>query len=134
MDLFHHYWSIIKLDVWALVQESQRMLGILPTLNDTFLTLIPKEEKAVDPDKFCPIALYNVIFKIISKVISLRLKPLLPTLIAPEQSEYVEGHQILDNTILALEVAHSLKTTKISGMLIKLDMSKAFDKLNWQYI
>jgi hypothetical protein len=87
-------------------------LGVLLALNATFLTLVPKEEKVVDPNKFYPISLCNVIYKIISKVIAMRLKPLLPTLIAPEQSRYVEGRQIMDNIILAHEVAHSLKTTK----------------------
>lgn len=110
-----------------LVQESQRVSGVLHALNATFLTLIPKEEKVVDPNKFCPIVLCNVIYKIISKVIALRLKPLLPTLVASEQSGYVEGRQILDNILLADGVGHSLKATKTPWMLIKLDMSKAFD-------
>jgi hypothetical protein len=49
-------------------------------------------------------------------------------------SFYVEGRQILDRIILSHEVVHSLKSTKSPGMLIKLDMSKDFDKLNWKYI
>jgi hypothetical protein len=88
----------------------------------------------VDPNKFHPISLCNVIYKIISKFIALRLKPLLPNLIVPEQSGYVEGCQILDSILLAHEVSHSLKVSKTIGMLIKLDMSKAFDKLSWQFI
>ena len=63
-----------------------------------------------------------------------RLKPLLPLLISPEQSGYVEGRQILDGIILAHEVVHSLKSTKNPGMILKLDLSKAFDKLSWFFI
>ena len=40
----------------------------------------------------------------------------------------------MDSVILANEVIHSLKTSKIPGMLIKLDLSKAFDRLSWQYL
>jgi hypothetical protein len=125
------------------VQESQRIRGVVATLNATFLTLIPKDDKATHPNKFRPISLCNVIYKIISKVIDLWLKPLLPSLVAPqqggyvegrEQGGYVEGREILDNTLLVHEVAHSLKTTKTPGMLIKLDISKVFGKLNWLYI
>jgi hypothetical protein len=112
---FHHCWSIIKWDVLALVKESQRIYGVLPYLNSTFLTLVPKEEKVVDPNKFLPISLCNVIYNIISKVITIHLKPLLPTLVTPEQYGYVEGHQILDSILLAHEVSHSLKTTKTSA-------------------
>ena len=74
--------------------------------------------------------LCNVIYKLISKVIANRLKPLLPLLISPEQIGYVEGHQILDGIILSHEIIHSLKILKKPGMLLKLDLSKYFDKLS----
>lgn len=64
---------------------------MLPSLNSTFIALIPKEEDSITPDKYRLIALCNVIYKVISKVIANRLKPLLPLLISPEQSGYVEG-------------------------------------------
>jgi hypothetical protein len=70
-DFFHHCWQVIKLDVWDLVKESQRILGVLPALNATFLSLIPKEEKVLTPISFSLYPLCNVIYKIISKVISL---------------------------------------------------------------
>ena len=63
-----------------------------------------------------------------------RLKRLLPLLISPEQFGYVEGCQILDGIILSHEVVHSLKTTKTPGMILKLDLSKAFNKLRWLFI
>ena len=81
-----------------------------------------------------PIALCNVIYKVISKVIASRLKPLLHMLISPEQSGYVERRQIIDCIILAHEIIHSLKHHKKAGMLLKIDLSKAFDKLSWIYI
>ena len=59
---------------------------------------------------------------------SRRLEPILLTIISPEKSGYVEGRQILDSVILAHEVIHSLKKTKTPGMLLKLDLSKAFDR------
>jgi hypothetical protein len=88
----------------------------------------------VHPSQFRPIALCNVIYKIITKVIALRLKPVLPFIISHEQTGYVEGRQILDNILLAHEVIHSLRSTRTPGMLIKLDLSKYFDKLSWQYM
>ena len=78
----------------------------------TFLNLIPKEVGENNLENFIPIALCNVIYKIISKVIMNRLKPLLPNLISPEQSGFVEGRQILDGVILVHEVIHSLKSTR----------------------
>jgi hypothetical protein len=88
---FHHCGSIVKLDVWALVTESQRISGILPVLNATFITMILKEAQAIDPSQFRPIALCNVIYKIITKVLASCIKPILPLLVGLEQYGYVEG-------------------------------------------
>eukprot|EP00253_Pinus_taeda_P005945 PITA_05945 len=131
---FHAFWDLIKMEVWQIVEESRALRWLLPSLNSTFITLIPKEENSITPDKFRPIALCNVIYKVISKVIANRLKPLLPMLISLEQSGYVEGRQIMDGIILTHEIIHSLKQSKQAGMLLKLDLSKAFDKLSWSYI
>eukprot|EP00253_Pinus_taeda_P022974 PITA_22974 len=131
---FHSFWDLIKIEVWEVVEESRALHWLLPSLNSTFLALILKEEEPTAPDKFRPIALCNVIYKVISKVIANRLKPLLPLLISPEQSGYVEGRQILDGIILTHEIIHSLKQTRQPSMILKLDLSKAFDKLSWTYI
>ena len=131
---FHKFWDLIKEEVWMVVEESRTLHWLLPSLNSTFIALIPKEENTSTPDKFCLIALCNVIYKVISKVIANRLKPLLPLLISPEQSGYVEARQILDGIILTHEIIHSLKQTKQAGMTLKIDLSKAFDKLRWTYI
>eukprot|EP00253_Pinus_taeda_P032484 PITA_32484 len=133
-NFFHEFWELIKGEVWDLVEESCSMHWVLPSLNSTFIALVPKSEEANTPDKYRPIALCNVIYKLISKVVANRLKPLLPLLILPEQTGYVEGRQIMDGIILSNEVIHSLKILKKPGMILKLDLSKAFDKLSWEYI
>ena len=99
-NLFHYFWDMVKEEVVETVEESRKKKGVLRPFNATFLSLIPKEMGADCPDKFKPIALCNVVYKIISKVIANRLKPLLPSLIFPEQSSFVEGCQILDGVIL----------------------------------
>eukprot|EP00253_Pinus_taeda_P006641 PITA_06641 len=133
-NFFHEFWDLISAEVWDLVEESRSMHWVLPSLNSTFIALVPKSEEANTPDKFRPIALCNVIYKLISKVVANRLKPLLPLLILTEQTGYVEGRQIMDGIILSNEVIHSLKILKKPGMIMKLDLSKAFDKLSWEYI
>eukprot|EP00253_Pinus_taeda_P009477 PITA_09477 len=124
----------IKSEIWEMLEDSRRSGTILKSINSTFLALIPKEENAHTPEKFRPIALCNVIYKIISKVIANILKPILPYLISEEQSGYVEGRQILGNILLAQEMVHTLQTRKKAGMLMQLDLSKAFDKVNWNYL
>jgi hypothetical protein len=83
---------------------------------------------------FKPISLCNVIYKNISNVIALRIKPILPFIISKEQFGYVKGRKIMDSVILVHEIIHSLKITRTPGMLLKLDLSKYFDKLSWKYM
>jgi len=134
VDFFVHFWDLFKQDILQIVETSRTSGSILKAFNSTFLTLIPKEEGADSPSLFRPISLCNVIYKITSKIIANRIKPLLPDLISEEQSGFVAGRQILDGILLVNEVAHSLRTTRKPGMLIKLDLAKAFDKINWDFI
>eukprot|EP00253_Pinus_taeda_P021755 PITA_21755 len=133
-NFFHYFWELIKWEVWKIAEESRSMRWMYPGLNATFIALIPKSEESNRPDKYRPIALCNIIYKIISKVVALRLKPVLPHIISPEQSGYVEGRQILDGIILTHEIIHSLKQSRKPGMLLKIDLSKAFDSISWEYM
>lgn len=72
-------------------------------LNTTFLTLIV-EERVSHPNNFWPISFWNVIYKIITNVISLCHKPLISFIISHEKTSYVEGSQIMDSGILVHEV------------------------------
>eukprot|EP00253_Pinus_taeda_P015442 PITA_15442 len=133
-NFFQHFWELIKWEVWQLVEELSSMRWMYLGLNATFIALILKYENSNSPEKFRPIALCNIIYKIVSKVVALRLKPMLPLIILPEQSRYVEGRQITDGIILTHEIIHSLKQMKKPGMLLKIDLSKAFDSICWEYM
>eukprot|EP00253_Pinus_taeda_P034616 PITA_34616 len=134
INFYKACWNTVKQEVWEVVEDSRRSGTILKSINSTFLALIPKVEEAKTPDKFRPTALCNVIYKIISKVIANRLKSIHPGIISEEQSDYVEGRQILDNILLAQEMIHSLHSRKEAGMLMQLDLSKAYDKVSWRYL
>jgi len=62
------------------------------------------------------------------------MKPILPGLIYEEKLGYVEGIQILDNILLDYEMIHTLHSRKIAGMMMQLHLSKAYDKINWNYL
>eukprot|EP00253_Pinus_taeda_P002583 PITA_02583 len=85
IDFFKACWEIVKNDI-KVVEVLRNSKIVLKALNASFIALIPKEEKAMTPDRFRPISLCNVVYKIISKVIANRLKPLLPTLVSKEKT------------------------------------------------
>ncbi|WOL14689.1 hypothetical protein Cni_G23470 [Canna indica] len=80
------------------------------------------------------IGLSNYIYKIFSKIIVHRLQPLMDCIISKNQCALIRGRLISDNILLAHELTHHLKTKQKSSshdMAIKLDISKAFDRLEW---
>ena len=110
---------------------------MLPKINHTNIVLIPKVK---DPEKmfdFRQISLCNVIYKIISKVLANRLKPVLPRIISPTQSAFVLGRLITNNVLVAYEMLHTMharKKGKKGSMALKLDISKAYNLVKWQFL
>jgi hypothetical protein len=111
--------------------------GVLPPqASDTHTVLIPKKLVPLVPADFRPISLCNVIYKIISKCIANRLKPHLPDYIHPSQQAFIEGRRISDNIIVAQEISHSFQLArwKHKAFMLKIDLAKAFDRLEWNFI
>ena len=105
--------------------------------NGTNIALIPKKKHPETLKDFRPISLCNVVYKIITKVLANRLKNILPQLISPNQSAFVSGRLIYDNIIASFEILHSISIKKLGrkGMMaLKLDISKAYDRLEWGFL
>jgi hypothetical protein len=106
-------------------------------VNLTVIALIPKIASPTKVSEFRPISLCNVFYEIISKTLANRLKIFLPTIISANQSDFIPGRLITDNVLVAYETLHSMHTKmwgKTGYMTLKLDMSKAYDRVEWAFL
>jgi hypothetical protein len=133
---YQTYWEVVGNDVIAAVHNFFRSGVMLRELNQTFIVLIPKKMGADNFNMFRPISLCNFSYKIISKIIVARLRPILERLISPTQAAFVLERWIAENTVIVHEIVHTFqKKKKGKGLLgIKLDMQKAYDRVEWQFV
>jgi hypothetical protein len=133
---FQRHWAVIKDTVCEAVLDFLNGGEMPGDLNSTILVLIPKIKHPQDLTQFRPIALCNVLYKICSKAIANRLRSVLDEIIAEEQSAFVPGRLISDNILTAYECFHYLKRKKGKSpdCAIKLDMAKAYDRIEWTYL
>ncbi|WCJ40291.1 DNAse I-like superfamily protein [Euphorbia peplus] len=134
--VYQKNWAIMKNSLCALVKKAFREGSFDTELNKTLLVLIPKKPMPETFSDLRPISLCNVAYKVITKIIANRLKPLMPQLVLPQQTSFVAGRNITDNIIIAQEAIHSMrkKNGKSGWMALKVDLEKAYDRLRWVFI
>jgi hypothetical protein len=135
-DFYQCHWNLVGSDSSAAVLSFLNGDDMEAVVNNTILVLIPKVKNPQELTHFRPISQCNVLYKICSKVITNRLRTILDDIISEEQSTFVLGRLITDNALVAYECIHYLKRKKgkVGACAVKLDMAKAYDKVEWRYL
>ena len=134
---YQNFWDIVGYDVTNMVLNVLNSNASLSDINSTYITLVPKVKMPNRMKDFRPICLSNVAYKLISKVLANRLKTVLPQIISENQNAFLPERLITDNVLITFELMHYLdhkKSGKDSYMAVKLDMSKAYDRVEWNFI
>ncbi|GMI79095.1 hypothetical protein HRI_001578800 [Hibiscus trionum] len=134
---YRRFWHIVGNDVSAFCIRALKGEIPLDSINHTRIVLIPKVNEPTIMAHFRPISLCNVLYKLISKVLVTRLQSVMPLCIDEAQSAFVPGRLSTDNIMAAFEIIHSLRSKrhgKKSFLALKLDMSKAYDRVEWGFL
>ena len=105
-------------------------------LNSTHIALILKIQGPETLGNYRPISLRNIVYKVLTKIIVARLRSYLGKLISPLQMAFVPERKGIDNVIITQELIHSLskKKGKTGYMAIKIDLEKAYNKIEWSFV
>lgn len=96
---------------------------------------MPKSTNASSTTDFRPISCCNVIYKVISKILTRRLASALQGIISPAQNAFLEGRNMTDDINLLQELLRQYERKRASpGCIIKIDFRKAFDSIQWPFI
>nr|XP_027062801.1 uncharacterized protein LOC113689183 [Coffea arabica] len=134
---FQKFWHVVKPDLIAAIRHFFQSSNMPKSWNHTVISLIPKIQNPTNLKSNRPISLCNVVYKVISKILANRLKNVLSHCINKNQAAFIPGKQILDNVILSHEYLHYMKNKKQGQnglMAMKLDMSKAYDRVEWKFL
>ncbi|RVW53252.1 Transposon TX1 uncharacterized 149 kDa protein [Vitis vinifera] len=127
-------WEFVKEEIVDVFKEFYEDKSFAKSLNSTFLVLIPKKGGAEDLGDFRPISLLGGVYKLLAKVLSNRIKGVLDKVVSPDQNAFVKGRQILDASLIANEVIDYWLKRKEKGVICKLDIEKAYDSINWNFL
>ena len=120
-------WDVVKPKILGHFREFYLNGTFQRSLISTFLLLIPKKEGAEDLRDFRPISLVGSVYKLLAKVLPNRLKSVMGEVISDSQQAFVQGRQILDAVLIANETLDSRLKDNKPGLLLKMDIEKAFD-------
>lgn len=103
-------------------------------IQENFICLIQKKEDVIHVRDFRLISLTTITYKVVAKVLADRLKGVMDSIISPFQSAFIEGRQVLDPILIANEVVEDYQAKGKKGWILKLDLEKAFDRVDWGFL
>ncbi|XP_028067839.1 uncharacterized protein LOC114270505 [Camellia sinensis] len=133
---YQKFWDVISTNVCGFIKNCFQEKHIPPVVNQTLIALIPKTNIPENITQFHPISMCNVSYKILSKLLVNRIRPLLNDLVSPNQSSFIPNRATHDNIIITQQLIHTLrhKKGKYGGLVIKIDLEKVYDKLSWDFL
>ena len=134
VEFYQACWGFIKSDILELFSEFHEGGLNVSRLNYGIITLLPKIKEAAKLQQYRPICLLNCLYKLITKVLTLRLDHVMHKLILQAQTAFMKGRNIMTGVLALHEIMHETKSKGEVGVILNLDFEKAYDKVCWDFL
>lgn len=134
-EFFTSSWDLVGMDLISAVKDFFINKSLPRQVNATVISLIPKVTGAASLSDFRPISLCNTVYKVISRILASRLKSITPEAVQRNQVGFINGRVLCENVLLAAELVTDFhKDGPITRGCLQIDISKAYDSVNWNFI
>ncbi|XP_028063083.1 uncharacterized protein LOC114266401 [Camellia sinensis] len=134
-SFFRKAWDVVGKDVVTAIKSFFTSRELLQEINNTMIALVPKVPNPSKLGDYRPISCCNTIYKCIAKIIANSLKMIIPDLVDPVQSAFVQGRRISDNIFLSQELMRGYhRNSSTPRCTMKVDIIKAYDNVRWDFM
>jgi hypothetical protein len=127
-------WDILKGEIRIMFDQFHGIGSLPKCLLSYFVTLIPKVNSPFGLGDFRPISLFECLYKLIAKVLAVRLGKVMNLLIASNQSAFIKGRNLVDGVLVVNELVDLAKHQRKDCMIFKVDFEKAYDSVDWGFL
>jgi len=127
-------WDTLKQDIVEAMLCFQETGCFLKGCNTSSITVVPKVRDLTSLEQYRLISLMGALYKIVTKVLSCRIKNMLPMVINDSQSAFLKGKGMLDSILVASEVVEELRRHMRSGLCLKVDYGKVYNSVKWNFL
>ncbi|GJX57117.1 RNA-directed DNA polymerase, eukaryota [Tanacetum coccineum] len=133
-EFFRKFWSLIGPDMCIAVEWFFSHCAFTRGCNSSFISLIPKVPDPKFVSDYRPISLIGSLYKVVTKILALRLSLVISDLISDVQTAFLPNRQILDGPFILNELLSWCKFKKQQTLVFKVDFAKAYDSIRWDYL
>jgi hypothetical protein len=128
------FWELLKGDIRIMFDQFHGNSCLPKSFLSYFVTLIPKVSSPVSLSEFRPISLLGCLYKLIAKVLAKRLAKVMDSIIAPNQSAFIKGRNLVDGVVVVNEVVELARKSRRECLIFKVDFEKAYDSVDWGFL
>jgi hypothetical protein len=134
VNFFKKFWGLLKKEILLLFDDFHKSYRVPLCFSSYIITLIPKVSNPHSISEFRLISLLGSLYKLLAKVLAVRLGKVMDSITSKNQSVFIKGRFLADGVVVLNEVVDFAKRSKKEYLILKVDFQKACDLVIWGFL